>query len=232
MLVQWLINDGEYLPSHSWICPSTAAPMDPARADAYWIAMLTPSQFTREHAHTLFFSGGQGGRISSSFPLWDAMDREFEDLTVDQAKACSHRRLEVQGAMDLGRERTARALASYQNEPSGVIRYDLDPDSDAASAPPPPPARAARPFDVFRTMGRSSADLSLDAEDMPLVVLPPCIQEGCSREGNVGMITCVGCQGDLHRTCGTFVDQDDEASPSRQCSACTSAGKGKGPARP
>lgn len=47
--------------------------------------MLTPSMFTGEYAHTLFFSGGQDGRISTSFPLWDAMDREFEDLTVDQA---------------------------------------------------------------------------------------------------------------------------------------------------
>ncbi|CAM9423415.1 unnamed protein product, partial [Ectocarpus sp. 13 AM-2016] len=64
LLTARYIQDGEGVPSQTWICPSSAFPMDAARAEAFWIAMTCPSLFTRKHAHLLFFSGGPGGRIS------------------------------------------------------------------------------------------------------------------------------------------------------------------------
>lgn len=78
--------------------------MEAMRAEAYYVAATSPRCFSRTHAYTLFFSGGQGGRISASYPPWDHQDREFEDMSSDQAKVCSHDRLELEGAMDSARE--------------------------------------------------------------------------------------------------------------------------------
>ncbi|CBN76711.1 hypothetical protein Esi_0000_0510 [Ectocarpus siliculosus] len=63
-LISWYINDGEGMPSHTWICPTSAFAMEAARADAYFTALMSPSLFTRKDAYLLFFSGGQGGRVS------------------------------------------------------------------------------------------------------------------------------------------------------------------------
>ncbi|CAN0315072.1 unnamed protein product [Ectocarpus sp. 6 AP-2014] len=47
-LISWDINDGEGMPSHTWICPTSAFAMEAARADAYFTALISPSLFTRK----------------------------------------------------------------------------------------------------------------------------------------------------------------------------------------
>lgn len=67
LLTTWYIQDGEGVPGQAWVCPSSAFPVNAARAEAFWIALTSPSLFTREHAYLPFFSGGSGGRISNSY---------------------------------------------------------------------------------------------------------------------------------------------------------------------
>eukprot|EP00903_Cladosiphon_okamuranus_P009015 g8623.t1 len=157
---------------------SSTAAMEAVRADAFWVAILTPALFTRQHSYILFFSGGQGGRVSTSFALWDMIDGEFEDLS---------------------RESSAREVATFTMEPPGVLRYAVDADSDVEgatsshSAPTPP---ASRRMDLFASFGRSTSETSPNADDMPLVVHPRCVEPGCSSEGNLCMLQCDVCEGD------------------------------------
>lgn len=130
VILTWTIQAGDFLPSHSWICPTSASSMEAARADACSIALLNPTLFTRTHAYVLLFSGGQDGRVSSSFALWDSMDRAWEDLLADQAKRCSHDRLEVEGELDHARVRHARNLADEHDRPAGILRIPVAADSD------------------------------------------------------------------------------------------------------
>ncbi|CAM9701407.1 unnamed protein product, partial [Sphacelaria rigidula] len=97
-ILTWMIQDGEYLPSSSWICPTSVHPVEALRAEAYFVALVYPSLFRRGHAYTLFFSGGSGGRVSESFALWDHKDAEWIELTCDQAKVHAGRRTEVADA--------------------------------------------------------------------------------------------------------------------------------------
>lgn len=238
LAAQWLINDGEYLPSHTWICPTSAAGIVPEAADAYWVCALAPKLFTRRHTFDLFFSGGYSGRTTSSFRLWDYMDRAYEDLSVDQAKVCSHDRQRVEGALDLAREDAVRQAASFRDTPDGVLRYDVDADTDedlpviqnaSSRACPPPSATVVR--GRLSQLVRTSSDNTAASADLPLVHHPKCIQAGCSREGNFGMVSCFTCGGHLHRGCGTLIDEDDEECLDRRCSSCVSARKGKSRAR-
>ncbi|CAN0141417.1 unnamed protein product [Ectocarpus sp. 13 AM-2016] len=234
LAAQWLVNDGEYLPSYSWICPTGNSGMVSEAADAYWVALLTPKLFTRKHAYVLFFSGGYSGRTTSSFALWDNIDREFEELSVDEAKVCSHDRLRVQGAMDLARERAAREMAAYRHEPDGVLRFAVDRDSDEHDPLPAAPGQADCPApravatrERLSTMVRTATDNSAASEPLPLLVYPNCVEAGCTKAGNGGMVTCFSCDGQLHRACGTLVNEDNPESTDRRCSSCVSAGKGK-----
>ncbi|CAM9795679.1 unnamed protein product [Ectocarpus sp. 13 AM-2016] len=122
-MVTWIIQDQQAVPSSTWICLSSAFPMDAARADAFAIALFCPSLFIRKHAYLMFFAGGQGGRITTSHEDWDMQDREFADMTVDQAKFCSHDRLELEGAMDTARERAVREVANARRHLPGVPNF-------------------------------------------------------------------------------------------------------------
>lgn len=167
-VMTWYIQDGEGMPSHTRICPTSSYPVEAARAEAYYTAPTAPSLFTREHAYLLFFSGGLGGRVSSSFEMWDYQDREFSNLSVDQAKVCSHDRLELEGTMDITREEVVRELAQSCAAPPGVVRFLVAADSDAShydvgrgtdsdtsSAPPLPTA-----LRHWNRLGRTHADSS------------------------------------------------------------------------
>lgn len=242
LLTAWYIQDGEGVPSQTWICPSSAFPMDASRAEAFWIAMTCPSLFTRKHAYLLFFSGGPGGRISSSFDLWDQQDLEFADLSVDQAKACSHNRLTLEGEMDKAREKIVRDLAAARGAPSCAVDFPVTRESDdesssdgSASEPGPstPQPTALRQ----RCLGRTSADLSPASEDLGLIVCPKCIAPGCARAGNMGMVACDSCEGDIHRACAVFGGDDDEHGgqyqfEGKRCSRCAKQKKGKTKATP
>ncbi|CAN0385272.1 unnamed protein product [Pylaiella littoralis] len=221
--------------------------MDPARAEAYFTALMTPQLFTRAHAYVLFFSGGQGGRVSSSYELWDSMDRAFEDFTIDEAKVCSHDRIRVEGELDAARLRLARNIASQRCEAAGVLRFPVSQDSDIdePGAPdevlednsfewsgfPTPPCMPSPSNLVLRdrlaSLVRTSTDTSAASESLPLLVHPTCVEPGCERTGNLGMVKCSMCDGDLHRSCGSQLDDDDEdALPDRRCSSCaTNPGK-------
>ncbi|CAM9336505.1 unnamed protein product, partial [Ectocarpus sp. 8 AP-2014] len=173
--------------------------MDAARADAFSIALFCPSLFIRKHAFLLFFSGRQGGRITTSHEDWDMQDREVADMTVDQAKVCSHDHLELEGAMDAARERAVREVANARRSLPGVANFDVGPDSDSsaesdvdARARPHPPSRR-----VWAGLGRTSNDLSEANESLPAIVSPKCVQPGCTKAGNIGMVSCGLCDGDL-----------------------------------
>ena len=240
-LTTWYIQDGEGMPSSTWICPSSAFPMDAERSEAYFVALTCPRLFTRKHAYLLFFSGGQGGRVSSSFALWDHQDLEFSEMTVDQAKVCSHDRLELEGAMDVAREKIVRDLAASRGAPSGVLNFPVDADSDdewvdvaAGSAPTP---TALRHYD---SIGRTNADTSSASEDLPLIVCPKCVEPGCTKAGNMAMISCSLCDGDLHRSCGVRGGEEEESDGGDnvadfqgvRCSPCSVSRNGKRKAAP
>ena len=99
------------MPAPAWILPTGSQAMVAARCESWWVARTCPRLFTREHAYNLF-SGGQGGREGTSFELWDYQDRDFSDMTCDQAKVCSNKRLTVEGALNNAREVAACGVAS------------------------------------------------------------------------------------------------------------------------
>ena len=225
----WLIQDGEYIPGHTWICPTSAYAMKAVRAEAFYVAATCPIFLTRKHAYVRFFSGGQGGRISFSFEARDHQDREFETMSSDEAKVCSHDRLELEGAMDTARENAVRDIASSRCDAPDVLRFPVAADSDnedggPASSPTPRPL-SALVRERLRCLVRTSDNNSAGAEELPLVDFPQYIEAGCSAWGNVGMVSCADCEGFLHRTCGTT--DEDNATEVRRRSACASKGKGK-----
>lgn len=132
--------------------------MDAGRADAYFVALLNPQLFTRVHSYILFFSGGQGGRVSPSYALWDSMDRTFEDFTVDEAKVCSHDRLQVQGELDAVRVRSVRDRGTLEAHPAGIVRHALAADSDDDDP------------------GAPSETLATDDNDWTGIPTPPCMR--------------------------------------------------------
>ncbi|CAM9659805.1 unnamed protein product, partial [Ectocarpus sp. 12 AP-2014] len=185
--------------------------MDAARADAYFTALMSPTLFNRQDGYLLFFSGGQGGRVSSSFQKWGHQDLEFNEMSVDQAKVCSHHRLELEGAMDMARERDVRELAESRCAPSDVTNFPLHPDSSdedsvniGHNTPPPPTARRQ-----WGTIGRTAADTSTASADMPLIVPSQCVEPGCSMSGQLAMMSCNLCDGALHRGCGVRGGDDE-----------------------
>ncbi|CAB1101784.1 unnamed protein product [Ectocarpus sp. CCAP 1310/34] len=91
-LMTWYIQPGLGMPSPTCVTPSGGWPMCPMRADAYMIALMTPELFPRKHCYSLFFSGGAG---------------EFEGMTHDQAKECSHKRMLLEGRLDQARAKAA-----------------------------------------------------------------------------------------------------------------------------
>ena len=232
-LVVWYINDGEGMPSHTWICPTSAYAMEAARADAYFTALMSPSLFTRKDGYLLFFSGGHGGRVSSSFEKWDYQDREFSDMTVDQAKACSHARLELEGAMDIARERVMRDIAESHAAHAGVLNFpvhaDSDDEDDVVVDDTMPQPTALRQWD---RIGRAAADTSSESENLPLIVCPKCVEPGCTKAGNIAMVSCNLCEGELHRSCGVRGGENDADSElvefqGIRCSPCSAPNKGK-----
>lgn len=164
---------------------------------------MTPDLFTRKHYYTLFWSGGQGARTSTSMPLWDAMDSEFAGMTHEQAKQCSHKRLMVQGEMDHARAKEALEKASGSIESGAVPRLFQDSsDSDSNSADADEPqgrSSGARPS--LNNLVRSGNDLTEEeSSDLPLIVHPRCCEEECTKAGTYGMVQCNRCHGDLHRS--------------------------------
>ncbi|CAM9204417.1 unnamed protein product, partial [Sphacelaria rigidula] len=90
--------------------------------------------FRREHAYSLFFSGGVGGRVSDSFALWDHQDAEWVELTADQAKVHASRRAEVVDAVDavrVLRNRRRASAAIADSRLPGVPNFPVGPDSDS-----------------------------------------------------------------------------------------------------
>lgn len=241
-----MINDREYVPGFIWVVPNGAFATDPERFDAWWVAVKNPSLFTYKHSHVLFFSGGQGGRTSSVYEPWAAMDNEFSGMTVAEAKRCSADRLRLEGALDDASVGSARAIAFYTTQPEGVLGFPLAADSDAdqdrpgddggcsdtsscATRTSPSSATTTSSFRQhnLNDLCRTAADNSPESEDRPLLVPPTCVEPGCSAAGTLTMITCNDCDGALHRTCGELVDPDDDESSARMCSTCDGSGKGK-----
>lgn len=104
-----MIQDWEYLPSSSWIYPTSAHPMEALRAEAYFVALVCPTLFRCEHAFTRFFSSGSGDRRS----FWDHQDAEWIELTCDQDKVHAGRRAEVADAVDaVGKLRNRRRASA------------------------------------------------------------------------------------------------------------------------
>lgn len=240
LAAQWLINDGEYLPSYSWVCPTGASGMVAEAADAYWCCLHTPARVSRKQAYCIFFSGGYGGRTTSSYQLWDHMDMEFDDLTVAEAKVCSHNRLSRQNAMDDARMATARGLAEYAVRPEGVLGYAVDADSDDGSDLPAPPANAnsangaeeltpsaVRLRQRLNSLVRTATDTSPAHEDRPLLVPERCVDDSCTKQGHLNMRKCAICAGALHNLCGRALDPDDDDGCERCCSSCANSNKGK-----
>ena len=110
-VVVWIVQDAEFVPAPAWILPTGSQAIEASRCESWWVARTCPRLFTREHAYNLF-SGGQGGREGTSFELWDYQDRDFSDMTCDQAKVCSNKRLTVEGALNNAREVAACGVAS------------------------------------------------------------------------------------------------------------------------
>lgn len=242
-----MINDGEFVPGFPWVVPNGAGAADCERFAAWWIATKSPTLFTYKDSHVLFFSGGQGGRSSSIYEPWEALDNEFRSLTVEEAKRCSADRLRLEGAMDDTRRGNARAIAFYTAQPPDVVGYRVAADSDVESAgattrgadvdtsdgEASSPSSSTQQRPVFRRnnlndMCRTASDNSPASEDLPLLVPPKCVEPECSAAGTLTMVTCKLCDGDLHRACGDLIDPDDPESTERVCSRCAASGKGKG----
>lgn len=68
-LAMWLIQRGDHASRHSWVTPAGGFATDSDRAQAVFVALSKPKQFTRELSYTLFFSGKQ--RDISSKHAWD-----------------------------------------------------------------------------------------------------------------------------------------------------------------
>ncbi|CAM9298066.1 unnamed protein product [Sphacelaria rigidula] len=223
-ILTWMVQDGEYLPSSSWICPTSAHPMEALRAEAYFVALVCPSLFRREHAYTLFFSGGSGGRVNESFALWDHQDAEWIELTCDQAKVHAGRRAEVADAVDAVRDlrnrRRASAAVADLRMP-GVPNFPVGPDSDSDDGVQPA-CRPSAPTPTFRNAPGAPDD---GTEDLPLLVHSSCSEPRCVTGGCIGMVPCAGsCDGLLHPTCGLSASTDDSR---RTCSLCAGVTLGK-----
>lgn len=230
-LVTWLIQDGAGVPGHTWICPSGAWPMCPARSQAFTVALMTPALFTRAHCYTLFFSGGQGARVSSSYALWDSMDREYEVMTPAEAKQCSHNRMLLEGRMDQARERAALEKATNLSSLAGFVPR-LSKDSSSESEEEETSCTTRRPSrPSLNDMVRTENDLCEASSDLPLMVHPKCVEHGCRRAGTHGMVQCSLCEGDLHRSCGVMANSEDGGAvgfQGRRCTTCAKSKNGKG----
>lgn len=223
-IVTWMIQDGEYLPSPSWICPTSALPMDALRAEAYFVALICPSLFHRKHAYSLFFSGGSSGRVSESYDLWDHQDAEWVELSCDQAKVHAGRRAEVADAVDAERElhNRRRAAASVADlRMPGVPNYPVGPDSDSDDGVQPP----LRPSALTPTFRKGPGSPDDGSDQLPLLVHPSCCDADCDKAGSIGMVPCAGnCEGLLHPTCGYSTSLDDSR---RTCPVCAGITLGK-----
>lgn len=162
-------------------------------------------------------------------------------MTVEQAKACSHNRLTLEGEMDEAREKILREVAAGRAAPSGVVNFALGPDSsdennsdsESNSSRSTPPPTALRHNDL----GRTDADRSLASQELPLVVCPKRIEPECDKAGNLSMVSCNTCDGDLHRSCGVMGGDGDDHGMAydfqgRRCSACAASKGKKKPAMP
>ena len=152
-------------------------------------------------------------------------------MTCDQAKVCSNDRLTLEGALNNAREDAARGVAAGAGQPVGVLRVPVAADSDAgndqpdATAPCTPFPRPQAVTNAER-VARKDADTSAATEDMPLIVFPSCVEQGCSTEGNLAMVSCTISEGDLHRQCGTTMDDYGKECQERRCTACASRKNG------
>lgn len=231
LLTTWYIQAGLAMPAPSWVVPTGGYGMCPERSQAFVVAMMTPELFTRAHCYVLFWSGGQGGRATTSMELWDAMDCEFAGMTHEQAKQCSHNRLQVAGQLDHARAKTALDKAAASVASGAVPRLSQDSsDSEGESGHDAEQRRrpARRSLDE---MVRSENDMTEESSDLPLIVHPKCTDQGCTRAGTYGMVQCDLCQGDIHRSCGIFADEDDSESvgfQGQRCRTCAQTRNGKG----
>lgn len=174
--------------------------------------------------------------MSFSYALWDYQDGEFSDLTSDQAKACRNDRSTLEGALDHAREEIARGIADAALQPTDVLRFPVNADSDVDMDEADvsiAPALAPRPLAVMTAegLGIDCTDKSPAFHLAPIVVFPACIEPGCSTAGNLALVSCVICEGDLHRQCGTIIDDNEKECQERRCTNCPSGRKGNRKAR-
>ena len=143
--------------------------------------MMTPELFTRAHCYVLFWSGGQGGRSTTSMELWDAMDCEFAGMTHEQAKQCFHNRLQVAGQLDHARAKTALDKAAASVASGAVPRLSQDSsDSEGESGRDAEQRRrpARRSLDE---MVRSENDVTEESSNLPLIVHPKSVPTRVAR---------------------------------------------------
>ncbi|CAN0124230.1 unnamed protein product, partial [Ectocarpus sp. 4 AP-2014] len=160
------------------------------------------------------------------------------NLSVEQAKACSHSRLTLEGEMDAAREKIMRDLVAARVAPPGVAQFGVGPDStddessDGDTHTDKSPSTAQPTALRLSDLGRTDADLSPASEDFPVIVSPKCIKPDCNKSGNLGMVSCNKCEGDLHRGCGVMGggENDEDAMYDFQgwrCSPCAASNMGK-----
>ena len=92
---------------------------------------------------------------------------------------CSHNRLQLEGAIDLSREASARDIAAFRTEREGVLRHPVNADSDEADgseyddASPTQSALRVR----WEHLGRTANDHSTASEHLPIIYNPKCVEE-------------------------------------------------------
>ncbi|CBN75584.1 expressed unknown protein [Ectocarpus siliculosus] len=164
-------------------------------------------------------------------------------ISPSRAKACSHSRLTLEGEMDAAREKIVRDLAAARGAPSGVVNFPVGPDSDneddaghrnssdnTRSTPRPTALRHG-------DLGRAEADTSAASANLPVIYCPACIEPECNMSGNMSMVSCNICNGNIHRFCGVLGgtrNDDGETNDfeGTRCSPCAAANKGKKRALP
>ncbi|CAN0374467.1 unnamed protein product, partial [Ectocarpus sp. 12 AP-2014] len=177
--------------------------------------------------------------VQVQFHIFAGLHLEFGDMSVDQAKACSHSRLTLEGKMDAAREKIVRDLAAAAGAPSGVANFPVGPDSSDSeddtghrnssdNTPSTPRPTALRHGDL----GRTEADTSAAPANLPVIYCPACIEPECNQSGNMSMVSCNICKGNTHRFCGVLsgtCNDDGETNDfeGTRCSPCAAANKGK-----
>lgn len=120
--------------------------------------------------------------------------------------------------------RAGRQLSGKQQQ--RCVRSSRSSRRKEVQAPQP---TALRQWD---RLGRTAADMSAASEDVPLIVCPKCVEPRCSKAGNIAMVSCNLCDGDLHRSCAVRGGDDGAGNEvvefeGIRCSPCATTKKGK-----